>query len=72
MADLACPVCGTDDIRYVKTTTETHRLTGSAPGDGKPVFVVEQEPFEVESNAIVTCVNGHAHPARVGFEIEWA
>jgi len=72
MADLACPVCGTGDIRYVKTTIETHRVTGTGSGEGKPVFVIEKEPFEVEPTAIVTCVNGHAHPARVGFEIEWA
>jgi hypothetical protein len=72
MAALECPVCGTSDIRFVRTRTETHRVTGSTSGDGRPVFAVETGAFEEETNDVVTCVNGHAHPARVGFEVEWA
>jgi hypothetical protein len=72
MAALECPVCGTSDIRFVRTRTETHRVTGSASGDGGPVFVVAAEAFEEVTSDVVTCVNGHAHPARVGFDVEWS
>jgi len=72
MAVIECPVCGTSDIRFIRTMTETRHVTGSASGDGKPVFVVEVDPFDEATTEVVTCVNGHAHPARVGFEVEWA
>jgi len=36
------------------------------------VFVVETLPFEETTTEVVMCVNGHAHPARVGFDVEWA
>jgi len=72
MAAPACPVCGSPDIRMVHTEETIRRVTGSKSGDGKPMFVVETEPFESSTTEIITCVNGHAHPARVGFDIEWS
>jgi len=71
MADLACPVCGSSDIRMVRTEEQIRRVTGSASGSGKPTFMVAAAPFEEMTTEVVMCVNGHAHPARVGFEIEW-
>ncbi len=72
MAAPACPVCGSTDIRMVRTEESIRRVTGSKPGDGKPAFVIETDPFESSTKEIVTCVNGHAHPERVGFDIEWS
>jgi hypothetical protein len=71
MADLACPVCGSSDIRMIRTEEQIRRVTGSASGDGKPMFIIETAPFEETTTEVVSCVNGHAHPARVGFDIEW-
>ena len=71
MADLACPVCGSSDIRMVRTEEQIRRVTGSASGDGRPTFIVETAPFEEVTTDVVICVNGHAHPVRVGFDIEW-
>ena len=72
MAALECPVCGSPDIRFVRTVETVHHVTGSGAGDGKPKFTVEKDPFETNTTDVVTCVNGHAHPARVGFEVEWS
>jgi hypothetical protein len=45
---------------------------GSRSNDGKPVFVVESDPIEESVEEQVTCSNGHSHPDRVGFDVEWA
>jgi hypothetical protein len=41
-------------------------------GDEKPIFVASKEPLSDEVSGRVVCVNGHAHPDRVGFDLEWA
>ena len=68
----ACPACGTDDIRYERTDVITYPLVSWRSGDGKPVFVASKESAGIETTGRVVCVNGHAHPDRVGFDLEWA
>jgi hypothetical protein len=68
----ACPVCSSTDVRLVWTTEVTRRVVGSRSGDGKPVFVVEPDPIEESLEERVSCVNGHSHPDRVGFDVEWS
>jgi hypothetical protein len=41
-------------------------------GDEKPIFVASKESMSDEVSGRVVCVNGHAHPDRVGFDLEWA
>jgi len=72
MATIECPVCGSPDIRFVRTHEAVHRVTGSESGDDRPVFIAETKPFEETTTDVVTCVHGHAHPARVGFDLEWS
>jgi hypothetical protein len=72
METSACPVCGTTDDRYEKTTVDHFKLDSRQSGEERPVFVSETDIFEsVVTNRIV-CVNGDAHPDRVGFDLEWA
>jgi len=68
----ACPACGTEDIRYETTEVTTYPLVSWHAGDDKPVFVASTEPVSSESSGRVVCVNGHAHPDRVGFDLEWS
>ena len=73
---LACPVCGANDIRLVRRSenVETFRVVRSASGDGMPTFVADPAVIDETRDRIedrVECVNGHAHPARVGFTLEW-
>ena len=72
MSAPGCPVCSSTDVRLVWTTVTTRRIAGSRSSNGKPVFVVESEPIEESVEERVTCVNGHSHPDRVGFDVEWA
>jgi hypothetical protein len=65
-------VCSSTDVRLVWTTEVTRRVVGSRSGDGKPVFVVEPDPIEESLEERVSCVNGHSHPDRVGFDVEWS
>jgi hypothetical protein len=68
----ACPACGTDDIRYERTDVTSFPLVSWRSGDDKPVFVASTEAIGTETTGRIVCVNGHAHPDRVGFELEWA
>ena len=68
----ACPVCGSKDIRYERTTVDRYRLDSWRSADDRPVFVVEPEILESNTADRVVCVNGHAHPDRIGFDLEWA
>ncbi len=68
----ACPACGTSDIRYERSTVDQFKLDGWRPGSERPVFVAETEAFDSAVSGRVVCVNGHAHPDRVGFDLEWA
>ncbi len=68
----ACPVCSSTDVRLVSTTKVSRRVVGSRSADGKPIFVVESDPIEESVEERVACVNGHSHPDRVGFDVEWS
>jgi hypothetical protein len=68
----ACPACGTTDIRYERTTLDKFKLDSWRSGDLRPVFVAEPEAFAAEVTGRIICVNGHAHPDRVGFDLEWS
>ncbi|MEA2024978.1 MAG: hypothetical protein U9N79_11930 [Actinomycetota bacterium] len=68
----ACPVCSSTDVRLVWTTEVTRRIVGSRSKDGTPVFIVESDPIEESVEERVICANGHSHPDRVGFDVEWA
>ena len=67
----ACPACGTTDIRYERTTVDEFKLDSWRSGDDRPVFVAEAQLFGSKMTDRVVCVNGHAHPDRVGFDLEW-
>ena len=67
----ACPACGTTDIRYERTTLEEFKLDSWRSGDNRPVFVAESALFGSKMTDRVVCVNGHAHPDGVGFDLEW-
>ncbi|MCL1593299.1 MAG: hypothetical protein M3132_02970 [Actinomycetia bacterium] len=68
----ACPACGTDDIRLETTDIATHKIVSWRAGDTRPVFVASKDAIETTSTSRVVCVNDHAHPDRVGFDLEWA
>lgn len=68
----ACPACGSTDVRYERTTVDQFQLDSWRSGDERPVFVSETEALESQVSDRVVCVNGHAHPDRVGFDLEWA
>lgn len=68
----ACPACGTTDIRYEQTTLDEFKLDSWRAGDDRPVFVAEPSAFETTVTGRVVCVNRHAHPDRVGFDLEWS
>lgn len=68
----ACPACGATDIRLEVTETVSHRIVGWRSADNRPVFVASEDVIESASSQRVVCVNGHAHPERVGFDLEWA
>ncbi len=73
----ACPACGSTDIRLVRDVrcTEVYPLTGWRAGAKRPVFVAADEPTERDCEVLgqrVECVNGHAHPDRIGFDLEWS
>jgi hypothetical protein len=68
----ACPACGTDDVRYERTEITAYPLVSWRSGDERPVFVASKESTETETTGRIVCVNGHAHPDRVGFDLEWA
>jgi hypothetical protein len=67
----ACPACGTTDIRYERTTVDGFKLDSWRSGDERPIFVANADLLESASTSRVVCVNGHAHPDRVGFDLEW-
>lgn len=67
----ACPACGTTDIRYERTTVDEFKLDSWRSGDDRPIFVANPKLLEATSTGRVVCVNGHAHPDRVGFDLEW-
>lgn len=67
----ACPACGATDIRLEKTTIETHEVTSWRSGDQRPVFVAPPEATTTTTSTRVVCVNGHAHPESIGFDLEW-
>ena len=68
----ACPACGTDDIRFERTEVTTYPLVSWRSGDKKPIFVASKESTGTQTSERIVCVNGHAHPDRVGFDLEWA
>jgi len=68
----ACPACGSDDIRLERTEVSLNKIVSWASGDERPVFVASKDPIETEMTQRVVCVNGHAHPDRIGFDLEWA
>lgn len=68
----ACPACGVDDIRLERTEVSSYKVVSWRAGDSRPVFVADSDPIESESKSRVVCVNGHAHPDRVGFDLEWS
>jgi hypothetical protein len=67
----ACPACGTMDIRLEATDVATHEVLSWRSGDERPVFVASRDTVGSTSTKRVVCVNGHAHPDRVGFDLEW-
>ena len=67
----ACPACGTDDIRLEVTEVTSHKIVSWRSGDDRPVFVAGKDSIDSETTQRVVCVNGHAHPDRVGFDLEW-
>lgn len=67
----ACPACGTDDIRLERTEVSSHRVLSWRSGDERPVFVADKDTIEADTTQRIVCVNGHAHPDRVGFDLEW-
>ncbi|VAW03881.1 hypothetical protein MNBD_ACTINO01-169 [hydrothermal vent metagenome] len=68
----ACPACGTDDIRLEVTEVTSHKIVNWRSADDRPVFVAGKDVIESETSQRVVCVNGHAHPDRIGFDLEWA
>lgn len=68
----SCPACGSTDIRYERTTVDQFKLDSWRSAEDRPVFVSEPEIFESNVTDRVVCVNGHAHPDRVGFDLEWS
>ncbi len=68
----ACPACGTDDIRLEVIRTDSHPLTSWRAAEGRPVFIASRKVMESAEQMRVVCVNGHAHPDRVGFDLEWS
>lgn len=67
----ACPACGTDDIRLETTAVVQHEVVSWRSGPQRPVFVAASEVLDDQSTKRIVCVNGHAHPDRVGFDLEW-
>ena len=67
----ACPACGTMDIRLETTEVVSHKVVSWRSGENRPVFVAGKDVIESQSARRVVCVNGHAHPDRVGFDLEW-
>jgi hypothetical protein len=67
----ACPACGTNDIRLEVTEASLHKIVSWRSGENRPVFVATNDAIESETTQRVVCVNGHAHPDRVGFDLEW-
>ena len=67
----ACPACGTDDIRLEVTDVSSHKIVAWRSADDRPVFVASRDVIESETTQRVVCVNGHAHPDRIGFDLEW-
>ncbi len=68
----ACPACGTMDIRFEATEVVSHTVVSWRSGDDRPVFVADTVVLDSASMTRIVCVNGHAHPDRVGFDLEWA
>jgi hypothetical protein len=68
----ACPACGSDDIRYERTEATVFPLVSWRSGDDKPIFVASEESRGTEITRRIVCANGHAHPDRIGFDLEWA
>jgi len=67
----ACPACGTDDIRLETTAVRHHEVVSWRSGDERPLFVAASEILDSATTQRIVCVNGHAHPDRVGFDLEW-
>ena len=67
----ACPACGSDDIRLETTSVQQHEVVSWRSGDARPVFVAASEVLDRTSAERIVCVNGHAHPDRIGFDLEW-
>jgi len=68
----ACPACETTDVRYEQTTVDQFKLDSWRSGEDRPVFVSEPTAIETAIAGRIVCVNGHAHPDRVGFDLEWS
>ncbi len=68
----ACPACGATDIRYERTTIDEFRIDSWRSADDRPIFVANPDLLEATSTGRVVCVNGHAHPLKVGFDLEWS
>lgn len=59
------------DIRLETTDVVSHKVLSWRSGDSRPVFVAAKEVLDETSSQRIVCVNGHAHPDRVGFDLEW-
>jgi hypothetical protein len=59
------------DIRFETTEVVSHKVVSWRSGEDRPVFVAAKDVIESQSTKRVVCVNGHAHPDRVGFDLEW-
>jgi len=59
------------DIRLETTDVTSHKVVSWRSGEDRPVFVASEDVIESNSAKRVVCVNGHAHPDRVGFDLEW-
>ena len=67
----ACPACESKDIRFERTEVTTYPLESWRSGEERPVFVAFKESSGSEVSERIVCVNGHAHPDRIGFDLEW-
>jgi hypothetical protein len=59
------------DIRFETTDVVSRKVLSWRSGDSRPVFVASEDVLESNSAKRIVCVNGHAHPDCVGFDLEW-
>jgi hypothetical protein len=59
------------DIRLETTDVVSHKVLRWSSGDDRPAFVASKDVLDSTSAKRIVCVNGRAHPDRVGFDLEW-